>query len=150
MKFYQLPKSNLFTHRLQFFSREATSETYSPRVSFSYYLPLRSTFIFLLVSDLLIKKPKKTLLHFIYFTIYLSYLSQLYHVFLPIRGIVTRKGLTTPLTRRVVSICYLCAWVVYIVLLGSSNGSISLVSSLREIPTVTILHHPFLFGEIPT
>ena len=26
----------MFTHRLLFFSREATSETYSPRVSFSY------------------------------------------------------------------------------------------------------------------
>ena len=27
-------------HRLLFFSREATSETYGPRVSFSYYFPL--------------------------------------------------------------------------------------------------------------
>ena len=26
----------------------------------------------------------------------------------------------------------------------------NLVSSLREIPTVAVLHHPFLFGEIPT
>ena len=34
MKFYQLPNSNLFTHRLLFFSREATSETYDPRVFF--------------------------------------------------------------------------------------------------------------------
>ena len=41
MKFYHLPNSNLFTHRLLFFSREATSETYAPPVSFSYYLPLR-------------------------------------------------------------------------------------------------------------
>ena len=62
----------------------------------------------------------------------------------------TRKGLTTPLTRRVASICYLCAGVVYVVLLGSPTGSITLVSSLREIPTVAVLHHPFLFGEIPT
>ena len=65
-------------------------------------------------------------------------------------GVVTRKGLTTPLTRRVVSICYLCAWAVYVVLLGSPAGSITLVSYLREIPTATVLHHPFLFGEIPT
>ena len=35
-KFYQLPNSNLFTHRLLFFSREATSETYGPRVSFHH------------------------------------------------------------------------------------------------------------------
>ena len=62
----------------------------------------------------------------------------------------TRKGLTTPLKRRVASICYLCAGAVYVVLGGSPTGSITLVSSLREIPTVAILHHPFLFGEIPT
>ena len=61
----------------------------------------------------------------------------------------TRKGLTTPLTRRVASICYLCACAVYVVWGGSPTGSITLVSSLREIPTVAILHHPFLFGEIP-
>ena len=62
----------------------------------------------------------------------------------------TRKGLTTPLTRRVASICYLCTGVVYVVLGGSPIGLITLISSPREIPTVAILHHPFLFGEIPT
>ena len=36
LKFYQLPNTNVFTHRLLVFSREATSETYGPRVSFSY------------------------------------------------------------------------------------------------------------------
>ena len=154
MKFYQLPNSNLFTHRLLFFSREATSETYGPRVSFSYYLPLRSTFPLLLFSDLLNQKYKNTLLQFIliYFiwrSIYQS-TTNLSHVHLPISGTVTRKGLTTPLTRRVARCCYLCAGVVYVVLLGSPTGSITLVSSLREIPTVAILHHPFLFGEIPT
>ena len=65
-------------------------------------------------------------------------------------GIVTRKGLTTPLTRRVARCCHLCAGAVYVVLLGSPTGSITLVSSLREIPTFVVLHHPFLFGEIPT
>ena len=38
----------------------------------------------------------------------------------------------------------------YVVFLGSPTGLITLVSSLREIPTVAVLHHPFLFGEIPT
>ena len=70
--------------------------------------------------------------------------------YLPILRRHTRKGLTTPLTRRVASICYLCAGDVYVVLLGSPTCSITLVSSLREIPTVAVLHHPFLFGEIPT
>ena len=62
-------------------------------------------------------------------------------------GVVPRKGLTTPLRRRVARICYLCAGVVYIVLHGSPTGSITLISSLREVPTVVVLHHPFLFGE---
>ena len=68
----------------------------------------------------------------------------------PISGTITRKGLTTPLTRRVARICYLCAGVVYVVLLGSPTSSITLVSYLREIPTVVVLHHAFLFAEIPT
>ena len=67
-----------------------------------------------------------------------------------ISGTVTRKELTTPLTRWVAMCCYLCAWAVYVVLLGSPTGSITLVSYLREIPTAAVLHHPFLFGEIPT
>ena len=72
---------------------------------------------------------------------------QLSHIGLPISGVVTRKRLTTPLTRRVASICYLCAGDVYVVLLGSPTGSITLVSSLREIPTIVVLHHPFVFGK---
>ena len=68
----------------------------------------------------------------------------------PISATVTRKGLTTPLTRRVARICYLCAGDVYVVFLGSPTGSITLVSSLRETPSLVVLHHPFLFGEIPT
>ena len=51
--------------------------------------------------------------------IYLSNLLQPFPRHAPISGIVTRKGLTTPLTRRVARICYLCAGAVYIVLLGS-------------------------------
>ena len=67
-----------------------------------------------------------------------------------VSGAVTRKGLTTPLTRRVASGCYLCAGGFYVVLRGSPTRSITLVSYLMEIPTAAVLHHPFLFGEIPT
>ena len=67
-----------------------------------------------------------------------------------ISGVIPQKGLTTPLTRQVARICYLCAGAVYVVLLGSPTSSITLVSYLREIPTAAVLHHPFLFGEIPT
>ena len=150
MKFCQLPNSNLFTHRLLFFSREDTSETYGPPGLLPHIFALRSTFSLHLFSDLLVHKPKNTLLHFILFVIYLSNLLQLSPVFVPIFGVVTQKGLTTPLTRRVVRCCSLCAGVVYVVLLGSPTGSITLVSYLREIPTTVVLHHPFLFGEIPT
>ena len=58
----------------------------------------------------------------------LSIYYNLFHVRLPILGAATRKGLTTPFTRRVASICYLCAGDVYVVLLGSPIGSITLVS----------------------
>ena len=101
----------------------------------------------LLFSDLLIQKPKNTLLPFfvIYFIsrsreIYLSNLLQIYLSF-------TWEGLTTALTRRVASIHSLCAGIVYIVLRGYPTGLRTLVSSLREIPTVAVLHHPFLLGE---
>ena len=114
----------------------------APGSSFSY-ICLRSTFPLHFYSDLLNQKYKNTLLHFILFASY-------YFNLLQFSGIVTRKGLTTPLTRRVARICYLCAGAVYVVLLGSPTGSITLVSSQREIPTAVVLHHPFLFGEIPT
>ena len=121
----------MFTHRLLFFSREATSENYGPRVSSLIYLPLRSIlFVFIFISI----KPKiqkyLAALYFIWRSIY-QYL-QLSHVRLPISGAITRKGLTTPLIRRVASICYLCAGAVYAVLLGSPTGSITLVSSERN------------------
>ena len=73
-----------------------------------------------------------------------------YPVHLPISSAVTRKGLTTPLIIRVASICYLCAGAIHVVLHGPPTSSITLVSSLRKIYTVAVLHHPFLFGEIST
>ena len=152
MKFYQLPNSNLFTHRLLFFPREATSETYGPWVS-SHHICLCDLFFLAFIFRSIFPKTQKYLaalyFSFLLFKIYLS----IYYKFpghVPISGAVTRKGLRTPLTRRVASICSLCAGVVYVVLLGSPTGPITLVSSLREIPTIVVLHHPFLFGEIST
>ena len=111
---------------------------------------LRSNFPLHFYSDLLIQKSKNTLLHFILFAIYFIQSTTIYLTFLPISGAVTRKGLTTSLIRRVARCCYLCPWAVYVVLLGSPVGLVTLVSYLREIPTATVLHHPFLFGEIRT
>ena len=121
----------------------------APGSSFSY-ICLAIYFFLVFIFRSIKPKIQKYLaaIYFIWRSIY-QYL-QLSHVCLPISGAVTRKGLTTPLTRRVASICYLCAGAVYVVLLGSPTGSITLVSYLREIPTAVVLHHPFLFGEIPT
>src|SRR5215216_1430398 len=145
-----IPISNSFTHCLLFFSREATSETYGPRVSSQYILPLRSIFLCFYFHIYISKNPKIPCCNFLLFilsrvparSIYPNYYKNIYPF--------THEGLTTPLLRRVASICCLCAGDVYLVLLGSPTGSITLVSSLREIPTVAVLHHPFLFGEIST
>ena len=101
-------------------------------------------------------KPKiqKYLAAFYSYLFYLAFDLSIYYNFISRLFAIlrrrTRKGLTTPLTHQVASICYLCAGVVYVVWGGSPTSSITLVSSLREIPTISILHHPFLFGEIPT
>ena len=132
------------------FSREKPLVKSTPPGSLLYYICLCDLLYLLLFSDLLNQKYKNTLLQFIVIylilhsrEIYLSNLLQFIYLF-------TREGLTTPLLRRVVSICSLCAGAVYVVLHGSPTGSITLVSSLGEIPTVVVLHHPFLFEEIPT
>ena len=113
---------------------------------FSFEIYFSFAFIFRSIK----RKTQKYLaaIYFIWHSIY-QYL-QLSPVNAPISGTVTRKGLTTPLTRWVASGCYLCAGAVYVVLVGSLTSSITLVSYLREIPTAVVLHHRFLFGEIPT
>ena len=133
--------------------REATSEIYGPG-SLLYYICLRDLFLFAFIFRSIKPKIQKYLAviysYFILFGARSINLLQFIHVRLPIFGAATRKGLTTPFTRRVASICYLCAGIVYVVLLGSPTGLITLVLYLREIPIVVVLHHPFLFGEIPT
>ena len=115
---------------------------------------MRSTFPLHLFSDLLNQKYKNTSLHFIYIyfiwrSIYQS-TTILSHVRLPILRRRYPEGIDNPFNTSVAGICYLCAGAVYVVLLGSPTGSITLVSYLRETLTAAMLHHPFLFGEIPT
>ena len=133
-----MPKSNLFTHRLLFSREKPLVKLTAPGSSFSY-ICFAIYFICTFYSDLLNQKYKSTLLHFILFAIYLFNLLQLSPVHAPISGAVTRKELTTPLIGWVVRCCYLCAGAVYVVLLGSPTGSITLVSYLREIPTAVVL-----------
>ena len=121
----------------------------APGSSFSY-ICLCGIFLFAFIFRSTKPKTQKYLaaIYFIWRSI-----CQYLQLYLPphtVCSTVTRKGLTTPLTCRVVRCCYLCAGAVYVVLLGSPTSSITLVSYLREIPTAAVLHHPFLFGEIPT
>ena len=100
LKFYQLPNSNLFTHHLLFFLREATSETYGPRVSFSYICLCDLLFLLHLFSDLLNQKYKNNLLqiiliYFIWRLIYQSTMN-LPHVRWPILRHRTPEGIDNP------------------------------------------------------
>ena len=137
-----------------YFSREQPLvKPMAPGSSFSY-ICLCDLFLFAFIFRSINPKIQKYLaahyfvLHL--FKIYLSNLSYFYSVNSTISGPVTREGSTTPFTRQVASICSLCSGTIYIVLLGSPTSSITLVSYVNEIPTAAVLHHPFLFGKIPT
>ena len=125
----------------------------APGSSFSY-ICLAVYFFLVFIFRSIKPKIQKYLAAIYSYLFYLAFDLSIYYNFLTSvclsLGASTRKGLTTPFTRRVASICDLCACVIYVVLVGSLTGSITLVSSLREIPTADVLHHPFLFGEIPT
>ena len=141
--------SSIAQHHMLFFSREATSQTYGPRISF-HHIYLCDLFSFAFIFRSIKPKIQKYLAAIYLFCDLFIPSTNLPHFLCLSWGAVPRKGLTTPLTRRVARCCYLCAGDVYVVLLGSPTGSITLVSYLREIPTTAVLHHPFLFGEIPT
>ena len=84
--FYQLLDSNLFTHRNTYaILREATSETYGPRVYLLSYKFLIYFYLHLLLSNLYHKNTENIYLILLSLSISLSQ--------------VTVKGLTTPLSR---------------------------------------------------
>ena len=93
--------------------------------SLLYYICLCDLFSFAFVFRSIFPKTQKYLaaiysyLFYLAFReIYLSNLSYFYPVYLPISGTIARKGLTTPLTRWVASLCYLCVGAVHVVLHG--------------------------------
>ena len=119
--------------------------------SLLYYICLRDLFLFAFIFRSIKPKIQKYLATIYCYLFYLAFPRDLFIQSTTILSIsFTREGLTAPLLRRVASICSLCAGAVHVVLRGSPTGSITLVSSLREIPTVAVLHHPFLFVEIQT
>ena len=133
-----------------YFSREKPLVKSTAPGSLLYHICLRDIFLFAFIFRSIFPKTQKYFAALYFIRDLFIQSTTILSCQLGNFGTVTRKGLTTPLTRRVASICYLCACAVYVVLLGSPTGSITLVSSLREIPTVAMLHHPFLFGEIST
>ena len=111
-----------------YFSREKPLvKPTAPGSSFSY-IALRSTFPLRFYSDLLNQKIQKYLAAIYFYLFCLAFDLSIYYNFLTSVclswGAVPRKGLTTPLTRRVARCCYLCAGVAYVCLLGSPTGSI--------------------------
>ena len=146
MKFYQLP-TVISLPTICYLSREKPLvKPTGPGSSFSYICLAIYFFLVFIFRSIKPKKYKNTLLQFLFIlsrvparSIYPNYYNFTY--------LFTREGLTTPLLHWVASICSLCASTIYVVLHGSFTGSITLVSSLREIPTVAMLHHPFLPGE---
>src|SRR5215216_3053326 len=77
LKFYQFPNSNLFTHRLLFFSREATSETYGPRVS-SHHICLCDLFSLAFIFRSIFPKTQKYLAAFFCSLFYLMFMRDLF------------------------------------------------------------------------
>ena len=149
-KLYQLPNSNLFTHHC-YFSRENPLVISTAPGSLLYYICLHDIYLFAFIFRSINPKIQKYLAA-IYYYLFLSRVParSIYPIYYNFTYLFTREGLTTPHLRQVASICSLCAEAIYVVLRGSPTGSITLISSPREIPTVAVLHHPFLFGEMPT
>ena len=108
--FYQLLDSNLFTHRNTYaISREATSETYGPRVyllsyklSIYFYLHLYFSNLYHFITCFVF------LLCFLLFTLHLSIKNTkniIYRLYKISLSQVAVKGLTTPLSRWLRVLC---------------------------------------------
>ena len=140
--------SNSFIHYLLFFSREATSEIYGPRISSLLYLPSRSIFICFYFQIYYTKNTKIPCCVLFYlrsiYSIYDNLFPSAHHLWRRYsKGI--DNPFNTPGCEYLLFVCRCC-------LLGMRRFTYwfdNLVSPLREIPTVSILHHPFLFGQIP-
>ena len=146
MKFYELPNSNLFTHRMLFSREKPLVKSTAPR-SLLNHICIRDLILFAFIFKSI--NPKIPCCNFYLFILSRVPARSIYPIYYNFTYLFTREGLTTPLLHLVASICSLCAGAMYVVLRGSPTGLITLVSSLREIPTIAVLHHPFLFGEIP-
>ena len=135
--FYQLLASNFFTHRNNAILREATSETYGPRVYFtSYKFPIYN-------SSLLFCN--------LYFPIYIIKIPKIFILLLSLSDLTFasgREGIDNPFIALVARFLFVCVgtrdlrvasyWIDTLVLKTVGNTY------------ATLLHHPFLFKGKPT
>src|SRR5215216_4344209 len=84
--FYQLLSSNLFTHRMRSFKREASSENYGPGVYFSsYYFQIYKT-----------KNPKIPCCNLFIFTLFCTFIYLLYLSLSDLILAINREGIDNP------------------------------------------------------
>ena len=136
-----------------FFSREATSETYDHR-SLSHIICLCDLFLFAFIFRFINPKTQKYLAVFYFYLFCLAFDLSIYYNFLtsvlPILRCRTPEGIDNPFNTSgcedlfFVCMCCLCcvAWFSY---WFDNLDFISEGNTYR-----LVLHHPFLFGEIPT
>ena len=133
-QFYQLLDSNLFTHRNTYaILREATSETYGPRVH-HINLPSTSYFWHRLFCNL-------------YFSIYTTKIPKIF-ILLSLSDLTLvsdREGIDNPFIALVARFLFVCvgAW-------DSSVVSYWIDTLAIKNTYATLLHHPFLFKGKPT
>ena len=144
-----MPNSKFCTHCMLFFSREATSEIYGPHVSSLSYLPSRYIFIRFYFQIYIFINPKIPCWNLFAFICIYQSITTFSH---PRANFWRRylKGIDYPFnTSGCKYLFFVCRYRLHSVA-WLSYWIDTLVSELREIPTIAILHHPFLFGEIPT
>ena len=91
--------------------------------SLLYYIFLRDLFLFAFIFRSI--NPKIPCFNLLLFILSRVTTRSIYPIYYNFTYLFTREGLTTPLLRRVASICSLCAGVVYVVLRGSPTGLIT-------------------------
>ena len=137
--FYQLPNSNLFTHRMLFPWEKPLVKTMAPG-SISYHIVLRSIF----------PKTQKYLAALFICIFYFVLLRDLFIQNYTNQSIFYPRGINNPsYALGCKYLFFVCRYHLHSVAWFSYwFDNLGLIT--EEIPTVAVLHHPFLFGEIPT
>ena len=106
----QFPNNNLSTHRMLFSREKPLVKTMPPGSTFIIYKILKIPYC-----------------NFTLFILFCIFVLSIYQLLRNLILQVTAKGLATPCSRWIASICCLCAGVVNVVLLGSPTGLITLI-----------------------